>query len=391
MAAVIVPRYSAGPPRPTPEPIDREGEVLREEIVLAKQAFKAAIAEGTKEAVRRAHLEAKHADASRNLAALWRDFRAVGHRFRDQEPIDVAKIDPVLIPVRSREWTERVFRLARAYWSLPYSKGYGRRLRFVVYDQGHDAVIGILGLQSAPADLACRDRLFEGEEKLAWLNSTMDAYTVGAVPPYNDLLGGKLVAGMLSTTDIRRHYWAAYASRTSILRQERSQQPLLAVTTASAFGRSSIYNRLRCGDRLLAEPLGFTKGYGIVHLEALYPRIEAWLARRGEQVPAGFGNGPKVRWQNIQIAAHRLGLGSHVLAHGLGREVFLFRHAANLVPASVGKELPQLFGLSAERWASYWLEAYALPRHRRRPESTAGSGRAAVEQALRAFDSAVTT
>lgn len=78
-------------------------------------------------------------------------------------------------------------------------------MRFAVYDEYHDTVIGITGFPSPPADLACRDSLFQypPKKKLSFVNRTMDVYTIGAIPPYSNILGGKLVAGLVSCDEIR--------------------------------------------------------------------------------------------------------------------------------------------------------------------------------------------
>ena len=359
-------------------------EVLAENIRLAWQRCRRAVASNDKDLIRRLHLQAKQCDQSTNFADLLGHL----HRHRSYFPsgarIDPRCIEPVVVPVTPRTLEERLFKVMRGYWSMPYSKGYGRRLRFVVMDAYHDAVIGIIGLQSPSADLACRDDYLgvPKRDKLTVVNNTLDAYTIGASPTYAPLLGGKLVAGMLHAPVIRQEYWQLYGHKRTTQRHERIPQPLLAITTASAFGRSSIYNRLRFDDQLLAKPLGYTKGFGTLHLEALYPQLVEWLKHSELFVPAGFGHGPKVRWQNIMRALMALGISREYLEHGIRREVFIFELVHNLQLVCQEGALPEVSQFDPMSWADYWKERWCLPRSRRQPDWYDFDPMAQIRQAL---------
>ena len=327
-------------------------------------ACRAAAASGDKATLRALHVAAKACDKEVCYDDLLADFQRYRKYFPQPAKLDPARIDPVLVPVRSRSLESRLFRVARGYWSMPYSKGYGRRLRFLVFDQHHDAIIGIIGLQSPSADLRCRDEYLNVPKahKLDMVNNTLDAFTVGAMPAYAPLLGGKLVAGFLHSPTIRQEYWRAYGKKRTTQLNKRIPQPLLAITTASALGRSSIYNRLRFNDRLLAKPLGYTRGFGTLHLEALYPEMVAWLKNNDRHVPAGFGNGPKVRWQNIMRALVDLKISHDYLEHGIRREVFLFELVDNLLDVcqSGATAIPVAFDDC--EWATYWKQRWCMPR-----------------------------
>lgn len=289
--------------------------------------------------------------------------------FKNAKEINPERIRPRLHLVGDA-LTQDLWRIGRSYWSMPFNKGYGRRLRFVIIDEEHDSLMGLIGLQSPPADLACRDSLFEYPkgEKLRLVNQTMDAYAVGAIPPYSQLLGGKLCAGLICSDTVRRAYWRTYAKSQTLLEGMRIDQPLVAVTTTSAFGRSSQYNRLKYNDLLLAKQIGETKGYGLLHLEHLYPEIETFLKHRDAYTSGGFGNGPKVRWQNVTRALHLLGLPNTMLAHGLKRPVYLFPFVENLVEGMSGGSFGQQLLLPEKTFAEYWLHRWAVPRAQRFPE-----------------------
>lgn len=339
-------------------------QLLCENIHNAWALCRDSVATGDKGVIRRFHLAAKEHDRSVDYKKLGNKLDKYKSYFPHGSFIDPAKIDAELVLVRERSVEEDLFKVTRGYWSMPYSKGYGRRLRFVLLDRYHDAVIGIVGLQSPSADLACRDKYLgvPKHKKLELVNNTLDAYTIGATPAYAALLGGKLVAGMLYSETIRQQYWRLYGNKLTTQLNRRIPQPLLAITTASAFGRSSIYNRLKYEDVLLAKSLGFTKGYGTIHLEELYPQVVSWLKSTGRHVPAGFGNGPKVRWQNVMRALIDLGISKDYLSHGLRREVFIFELAHNIHDVCAIGATPSMVAFDDRDWAEYWKCRWAIPR-----------------------------
>lgn len=363
---------------------DPASRKLRARILDAVRVFREAVEHESKEKLRERHLAAKQVAGGIQRPPLIRRLGKLKHYFAEGRKIDPSRIEPMLAEVTPRSLEDHLFKLVRTSWSMPYSKGYGRRLRFVVMDAHHETVIGIIGLQSAPADLACRDRLVgESPDKLRWVNATMDAFTLGAMAPYAELLGGKLVAGLVASDEVRIAYWRKYGGARSVMMKQRTMQPLLAVTTTSAFGRSSIYNRLKFEGRSIAEPIGYTKGFGTLHLESVYPEIEAWLKIHDRFVPPGYGNGPKVRWQNIQNTITLLGLPHSLLAHGLEREAFLFRHVSNFERACKQEEVPIPIAMPASTWAEYWKDRWGLPRAKRTSKWKWIAGSTVIESCLR--------
>jgi len=344
-------------------------EALAADIVSAWRNCRAAVESGDKALVRRLHVQAKTWDQTVNYRDLASDLRRLRRYFPSPAKIEPELIDPIVIPVAPRTLEERLFKVTRGYWSMPYSKGYGRRMRFLVLDRYHEAAIGILGLQSPSADLACRDEYLgvTKDRKLDVVNNTLDAYTIGATPAYAPLLAGKLVAGFLHSPVIRQEYWRLYGKKRTTQLKKRVPQPLLAITTASAFGRSSIYNRLRDDRGPLAKSLGFTKGFGTIHLEEVYPRMVEWLKQTGRHVPAGFGHGPKVRWQNVMHTLLDLGITRSCLEHGLRREVFIFELVENLHETCRLDATPRPTSFDDSAWAEYWKGRWCLPRVARNP------------------------
>ena len=86
----------------------------------------------------------------------------------------------------------------------------------------------------------------------------MDAYVIGAMPPYNYLLGGKLISYVIASDELRTIYKNKYAKVKTIIKKREASDLALLVTT-SLYGRnSSQYNRLKYGKTLLYKPIGMT-------------------------------------------------------------------------------------------------------------------------------------
>jgi hypothetical protein len=90
----------------------------------------------------------------------------------------------------------------------------------------------------------------------------MEAFILGAVPPYSMLLCGKLVAMLCANDEVREVFRKKYGKGQSLINREEADGRLSMIATTSALGRSSIYNRVRFGDRLLMFSVGFTSGWG---------------------------------------------------------------------------------------------------------------------------------
>ena len=108
--------------------------------------------------------------------------------------IDVLKIRPTLKEVKCNSIYGNLFRWWNlAWWSLPYEKSYGRQMRFIVWDDYHNAPIGLIGLQSPLLSWSVRDNHLgiSKDKRDFWVNQSMSAQRLGALPPYNKFFRGK--------------------------------------------------------------------------------------------------------------------------------------------------------------------------------------------------------
>jgi hypothetical protein len=320
-----------------------------------------------KDGVRQLHEPARQMELALHQDWLCRYLPGYLPFFANGFEVIPEQIQPTLVEVTT-ESQHNLFRIGRLLWSIPFSKGYGRRLRFLVMDETNGKLIGLLALQSPPLSFPARDHLFQYPpgRKTELVNQTMDIQTLGAVPPYDRLLGGKLVALAAVSNEVRVAYQCKYSGRKTEMEGRILPAHLVALTTTSAFGRSSLYNRLRCNGAIIAESLGYTDGYGSFHLMELYPLFREFLENQGISTRGGFGTGPRRKWQTMVRALERLGFAADLLRHGVKREAFLFPLVDNLKDYMEGQAVkPAYRDLPFPDLAAYWHERWLLPRAER--------------------------
>lgn len=320
-----------------------------------------------KDILREIHRFAIEKDLTEQREWLLRVLPKYLSSFASGDEVEPERVDPVLIEVSTEE--DRIlFRIAKLLWSIPVSKGFGRRMQFLVKDRANGKLIGIFSFQSPPLTFPARDRLFSYPpgRKVELVNQTMDVHILGAVPPYSFLLGGKLVALAAASNEVRMAYRRKYTGRLTQMERKSLPPHLVALTTTSAFGRSSLYNRLRYCSLLIAEPIGYTEGYGTFHLERFYPIFRIILEEQGISTRGGFGTGPRRKWQTMTRALERIGLPKDFLRHGVKREVYLFRLIDNLEAYMEGRDPEPMYrDLPFSELAKWWRERWLLPRAER--------------------------
>lgn len=327
----------------------------------------------TKDEIRSRHDESRLARLRESQKWIRDAWRKRAHRFANGSDISPQDIRPTFIEVKTTEHHD-LFRLGRFTWSLPYSRGYGRRLRFLVIDEFNGALMGILGLQSAPIDFTPRDRNISYPEgrKVELVNQTMDIFTLGAIPPYNNLLAGKLIVYAAASQEVYQAYKSRYDGQETQMEHNVIPSHLVMLTTTSAFGRSSIYNRVTYSkssnrdSRTVAMPLGYTKGFGNFHLDSLYPDLKHFLFQQGSLVSPGFGSGPKPVWQNITRTLRMLNVNRSGLKHGIQREAWYIPLAKNAWEYLNGEvDTPNYYDTSFSELADWWKNRWLLPRSER--------------------------
>ena len=209
----------------------------------------------------------------------------------------------------------------------------------------------------------------------------LELTTCGAVPPYNPILAGKLVALLMLSPQVGADYQRRYGKEASIissqLKNERRQKDstLVYLGTTSLFSEgSSQYERLKLPAGMFApdqpelryESLGNTTGYGTVQFSPETVRsVEGVL--EGEygyqEVNSVFGEGFSPRLRKLRAGLQMLGFeAEHLLIHHQQRRVY----GVKLFPASsdflMGKKTklpdhlrrPQRYLDATQRITDYW-------------------------------------
>jgi hypothetical protein len=147
---------------------------------------------------------------------------------------------------------------------------------------------------------------------------------------------------------LRKAYHKNYKGTTTVLQERIIDPHLLFITTTSAFGRSSIYNRLKYKEDLVAESLGYTKGSGTFHIsQELYTEMQSFLKRRNIDINTTFGYGPSRKVRLIDQAFSLLDLKTyhyHNIEKGV-RPIYYQRQLNDMT--------------------EFWKERWAIPRMNR--------------------------
>ncbi len=342
----------------------------------------------TKDQVRELHRPSRRALLCAERAFIkGRSFGLLRH-FADGREIAPAAIQPELISIDAGTEEAELFRLATTMWSVPVSGGFGRRLRFLVRDRQNEKLIGVFALGDPVFNLTARDAWigWSATDRQQRLVHVMDAYVVGAVPPYAQLIGGKLVAALMTSQEVMKAYEDKYVGRTSIIAHVRHCAKLALLTTTSALGRSSLYNRLALPNGPVFTRLGFTKGFGHFHLSGhLFDLMRRFLKQRKHAYASGnrFGMGPNWKLRVARAALESVGFESaEVLKHGIEREVYGVPVAQNWKAILRGEEqLVNSHCLSAHDIAAFCRDRWLVPRSLR-DLTYLGVTRSSIQQLL---------
>jgi hypothetical protein len=219
------------------------------------------------------------------------------------------------------------------------------------------------------------------EFRKAGLSSEVaDVSICGAVHPYNELLGGKLVALLLTSSEVRDAYARRYGGQVSIIASQMAGRAisksahLRVLTTTSLYGvGSSQYNRLvlsKADHRELTSDIrwgaigkSLTGGFGTLHLggeTAHALRAMAMARHDSRRVNNRFGEGTSPRLRQIREGLDALGLKSDEILHHATPRIFygceLGTGARNslLGLETIVEEAPRCQDIAAA-WRRRWL------------------------------------
>lgn len=250
------------------------------------------------------------------------------------------------------------------WWSIPYERPIGRQMRYLIWDKYHNAPFGLFYLQSPPIRSGVRDRFLglNNGNNLYWVNQSLYGQRIGALPPYNELLGGKLVALSLTSNEVRDAYRIKYENKITLIEKHVIPNRLLFITTTSAFGKSSVYERIKYKDQNVSQFLGYTSGAGTFHIsEELYKECLQFLEQNGIDIKRGYGTGPSRKLKLLSKAFSLLGIPNYNY-HNIKRGYYLFSNVENLHQIIHENSEPIYYDRPFNDLFYYWLERWCIPR-----------------------------
>jgi hypothetical protein len=328
----------------------------------------------SKEALRNLHLAARAEKANNELKALGKLESDLLTSFADGDDIDPEKIEPQVTLVHADTPESQLYRYASLLWSVPVSQGFGRRKRFLVRDKQNRKLIGIFALGDPVFNLRCRDQYigWSAKDRESRLYNVMDVFVLGAIPPYSQMLGGKLVASLAASNEVRHLIERTYHRQQTVIQKQTKPTGLALLTTSSALGKSAIYSRIAIHGEPLYERIGETRGWGHFHLNhGLFQELSNALEESapGRGALNRFGQGPNWKIRTAREALRMAGLSDKLMRHGVQREVFAINVSYNARAFLTGehtrlrrRDLPQ------RQLVEYWKERWMRGRIIRRPE-----------------------
>lgn len=212
--------------------------------------------------------------------------------------------------------------------------------------------------------------------KVGLASRLLELNVCGAVPPYNDLLVGKLTALAANAAEIRAAYAERYSSQPGEIASQMSGRAvyrsvdMCLITTTSLYGvSSSQYNRLKLnvctedGTRQIRwAEIGATLGQGTAQFsDDTTAMLRAASVRRAgsRRVNNVFGEGQSPLLRQVREALSELGMPEDLLQHGSPRRMYaleLFPGARDALVLNVHQDLAlPTFDSIAAAWARRWL------------------------------------
>ena len=241
-------------------------------------------------------------------------------------------------------------------------------------------------MKSDPGRKALRIAL-HSNKKAKIGSSMMDIIVCGAIPPYSEMLGGKLVAMLMASPQVIREYRESYGDQASEIgsriagtRVVRPADLVFLTTTSLYHVGSSQYERIRMPgprDRYLKfDFIGHTEGYGSIILSSESTDSLRELATQTHgmrRVNNIFGEGVSPRLRMTREGLALIGVPQDlVLKHNCPRLIYGVRLALNAFEYLRGEAAkpdyifsPQQSKHGTDAIVDHWLLRWLRPRSQR--------------------------
>lgn len=218
-------------------------------------------------------------------------------------------------------------------------------------------------------------------------SNMMEIIVCGAIPPYNELLGGKLISILACSPVVIRDYTQKYSNQVSEIASRMkgkkvvrdSQLVHLGTTSLYAVG-SSQYNRIRVpvaeNFNLEYRRMGITEGYGTVFFSkettATFSKLLE-IKDGGKRINHVFGEGTSPRFRMISRGLASIGIKAEAfLKHYSPRIVYSINLAQNTNDFLMGLDDavcygydindPEVIETKTQELIEYWYNRWALRR-----------------------------
>jgi len=218
----------------------------------------------------------------------------------------------------------------------------------------------------------------------------MDVSVAGAIAPYNELLGGKLVSLLIASPEVREAYSNRYRDAASVIASGMKGEPVqrrpnlvLLCTTGLFGGGSSQYNRVRMpakagggGDgEIYFLRLKQNTAYGTFHFsESTLKEMKIYVEQHhnGSEVHGIFGEGVNPKMRKIRESLYKLTFpDDELLKTGSPRALYVIPLAHNFREILAGRSrrpdyiLPgdnprRATELIVDFWRERWLSGRIL-------------------------------
>ena len=324
----------------------------------------------TKDDVRQFHSKQKKFKLLKDKEFIKNNLNLLQENVASGSEVNIEKFCPILVPVED-DVTGKIFRIISLLWSIPVSVGFGRRQRFIVLDKYNNKVIGIFSLSDPVFNLSVRDKYigWSTDNRKQRLYNVMDLNVLGAIPPYSNLLCGKLIALIAASSKVSNYMYGKYFCSQTIIQKVNKNPSLALLTTTSALGKSSIYNRVKFNDKLIYNPLGMTLGWGHFHFSNglhsiafdYLKSIEHPICKKYE-----YGSGPNWKIRMYKTFLKEIGLPQGLMMHQIQREVYAVPLAHNFKEYLTGKDNSlELYNYRFEDIVKYFKTRWFEPRSKR--------------------------
>lgn len=218
-------------------------------------------------------------------------------------------------------------------------------------------------------------------------SNMMEIIVCGSIPPYNELLGGKLISILACSPSVIRDYTQKYSKQVSEIASRMkgekvirdSQLVYLGTTSLYAIG-SSQYNRIKVPAakdfNLEYRKMGITEGYGTVYFSkdttAIFSKLLE-IKDGGKRINHVFGEGTSPRFRMISRGLATIGIKAEAfLKHYSPRIVYSINLAKNTNEFLMGLENtvnygydvnnPEEIKMKTQELIDYWYKRWALQR-----------------------------